>query len=397
MDINQDLRELTKGRPFAFMIMPFKTNFAMFRTIKTFVETTHGLTCLRADDLKASGHDLKAKIHAMIERSEFVIAEISPSESGAGYNPNVFYEVGYASAIKKTVLVIIKEGYEVPTDLKGLEIIRYADDRERYETFEEEVKKHIKTRLATDTALLRDMLLADQPRPSIVVASPKNANRRSTNMGQARDRYTFGDNIGILGLISAFGTMLGENTDVDLVSGRFYAPEIDKTDANLYVLGSSKVNRLSGRMLRIMQKDRPIRYRLGPCVGGGLSGDYPVGLYRQEGNHFTLLECESDDVFLDGRKVKSRDHGIIVRGPHPLHPNRTVMVIAGPRSLGTGAACMAATNSSLILQIQKILQAKNISLSDKSRTIFVHVRGTLNIIGRHLTPDRVEILDAGEL
>jgi hypothetical protein len=51
-------------------------------------------------------------------------------------NPNVFYEVGYAHALKIPTILICREGAEIPFDVKAVNHIIYAsivDLRERLE------------------------------------------------------------------------------------------------------------------------------------------------------------------------------------------------------------------------------------------------------------------------
>ncbi len=73
------------------------------------------------------------------------------------------------------------------------------------------------------------------------------------------------------------------------------------------------------------------------------------------------LECP----MMPDTRLAIKDYGIIIRGPHhPSSPNnKMVMILAGSRSIGTGAACLAATSSTLIEKIQQKLPTQ---LSDKS-------------------------------
>src|SRR4051812_18073628 len=117
------VQDLTRGGPFVFMIMAYDVLWDFYKGVKAAVEAETGLKCLRADDVKSSGHDLLEKIHLLIDRAELVIAEISvPSE-------NVFYEVGYALGKGKELLLLGPEGCEPPTDLKGRELIRHGQGR----------------------------------------------------------------------------------------------------------------------------------------------------------------------------------------------------------------------------------------------------------------------------
>lgn len=92
--------------------------------------------------------------------------------------------------------------------------------------------------------------------------------------------------------------------------------------------------------------------------------------------------------------IHTLDHGIIIRGPHPNNSNRIVLIMAGAHSLGTGAACLAATRSSLIREIQSTLPKKE-DLADKSKTIWVLVQGKASEKDNLLDVDGVSILRAG--
>ena len=67
--------------------------------------------------------------------------------------------------------------------------------------------------------------------------------------------------------------------------------------------------------------------------------------------------------------------------------------MAGAHSLGTGAACLAATRSSLIQEIRSRLPEG--VLEDKKRTFWVLVKGTASERDYLLDEDGVTIEDAG--
>lgn len=393
--IGQIVNTLTQGRPFVFMVMPYGEKYELFLQVKKAVEETLGLSCLRADHAKASGHDLLSKIHLLLERADLVIAEISPANKTNPNNPNVFYEIGYAKATGKQVLLLIEEQEQVPTDLRGLEVIRHGGSRASFEQFDTELREHLKSRVTSRSALLRDMLLADEPRPSFVVASPKYPTSQSRIPGHVRDRRTFGDNLGVLGLISAFGTMLGEHSGLDLISARFHDLDFEKTPANLYLIGSPKVNQLAEKVLKIFRSNFSLDFRFGPYPGEEDIEDYRGALYRGPAGNERLLKNQARPRAIGGSTVHTLDHGIILRGPHPYFPDRLIMLMAGPHSLGTGAASLAATNSRLIARIQDKLPS-GVRLGDKKRVIYALVQGRVNEVDGHLDAEGVKILEAGE-
>ncbi len=92
--------------------------------------------------------------------------------------------------------------------------------------------------------------------------------------------------------------------------------------------------------------------------------------------------------------IHTLNHGIIIRGPHLNNPNRIVLIMAGAHSLGTGAACLAATRSSLIREIQSALPKKE-DLADKNKTIWVLVQGKVSEKDNLLDVEGICILRAG--
>jgi hypothetical protein len=214
------VQHLTGGRPFIFMIMAYDDRWELFKRISQIVAKHFDLACIRADHVKGAGYDFLAKIHLLISRSELVMADISKP------SPNVYYEIGYAVGARKQPLLLVQKGTEIPTDLKGLEVVEYRYDRDGKKAFEKELVDHLRLRLNSELPLLRDMLEAPASQPAYIVSSPKYSGRHSRLLGQVYDRRTFGDHLGILGLISAFGSMWGEAKGIDLISGQHSLPDL---------------------------------------------------------------------------------------------------------------------------------------------------------------------------
>lgn len=384
--VSRIIEDVTHGRPYVFVVMPYKSKWDFFVHLRDVVRDTVGLACIRADDVAGAGHDLLAKIHLLIERAELVMAEVSEK------SPNVFYEVGYAVGIQKPLLLLIEQGAKVPTDLKGREVIEYAGSRMAMEVFDARLREHLRQRVNSQIALLRDMLEADVPRPTYIIASPKYPGERSRIHSHVYDQRTFGDNLGILGLISAFGSIMGEDTGVELVSGRYAPPDLVERPANLCLIGSRKVNPVAGAMLERLQSGGEPQWIFGPPPGEEEEGDWEVHLYRSQKGERSIVAQRPNRR--GPRTVDAMDPAIIVRGPHPNHPGRLVLIMAGPHSLGTGAACLAATRSPLIAQIKTALPP-GIDIADKNRTFWVLVRGESSKRDGLLDMEGVSILEAG--
>ena len=101
-----------------FVAMPYAHEFnnAYYFGIKHPVEQL-GRKCERVDQDAFNG-DIVERIKRRIASAELVIADIT------GNNPNVYFEVGYAEGIGKTV-VLISQKQETPFDLKTQRQIRY--------------------------------------------------------------------------------------------------------------------------------------------------------------------------------------------------------------------------------------------------------------------------------
>ena len=381
------LQALTGGRPFIFVIMAYDDRWDIYERIKRVAELQFGVTCVRADELKSSGHDLLEKIHLLIRRSEFVIAEISRPSA------NVYYEVGYTVAVHDRPLLLIEKGNEVPVDLKGLETVEYGRSREGLQMLEADLVAHLSARLNCETGVLRDMLEAPEPYPAYIVASPKFPTAYSHIPGQVYATRTFGDGLGILGLISAFAAVWGVGRSVELVSAQHSSPGLLKEPLNLYLMGSDKVNQHTEQALPLLQQGAPLAWSFGPVQGHERQGDWPVCLYREQDGRRVAFMGRMEDLLHGGSQTWTEDYGLIVRGPHPFHDGRLVLVVAGAHSLGTGAACMAATRSDLIRQIRTALPEG--ILQDKRSRFWVLVKGRVNRQDGLLDPEGVTVEEAG--
>ena len=198
--LTADLQTITVGRPYVFVVRAFGERYDIYeKHIKPVVESETGLLCIDAEAIPGAGHDLLAKVHLLIERAELVVAEISNT------SPNVFYEAGYATAIGRPLILVIEEGHDVPANLRGRVLIQYTQTKRGLESLDEQLGSAVRTQVTSSVALLRDMLQAELPLPAYIVASPKYPGPISRIAGQVHDERTFGDYLGIRGLLSAFG------------------------------------------------------------------------------------------------------------------------------------------------------------------------------------------------
>jgi hypothetical protein len=105
-----------------FVLMPFSEEFndIYFSGIKPAVEDC-GLICERVDEQHFTDPILK-KIFENIKKARFIVAEMT------GKNPNVYYEVGYAHATSKPVILLTQDLKDIPFDLKDRPHINYGGD-----------------------------------------------------------------------------------------------------------------------------------------------------------------------------------------------------------------------------------------------------------------------------
>jgi hypothetical protein len=96
------------------------------------------LECMKADDIWENSTFIQ-DIFDLIFTSEVVIADFSDK------NPNVFYEVGIAHTLGKTVIPITQNLSDVPSDLQHHRVLKYFPNKQGYEDMITELKKRLQT------------------------------------------------------------------------------------------------------------------------------------------------------------------------------------------------------------------------------------------------------------
>lgn len=120
-----------------FILMPFSLEWSdriWLKILKPSIEEC-GLKPIRADNLY--GRDIMEDIWKTIVNSKIIIADIT------GRNPNVFYELGIAHTLGKTVILITQNEDDIPFDLNRYRHIIYKDNIEGCEILFTELKKSI--------------------------------------------------------------------------------------------------------------------------------------------------------------------------------------------------------------------------------------------------------------
>lgn len=109
-------------KPFALVFMPFSKDFDVIysRGIKPACEEA-GCRCERLDEQYFT-RTFQEQLNDQISKADIIIADLT-NEKG-----NVFYEVGYAHARKKEVILLAQEEKEIPFYLKYYQVIIYENN-----------------------------------------------------------------------------------------------------------------------------------------------------------------------------------------------------------------------------------------------------------------------------
>jgi len=110
----------TISNPKVFVVMPFAPDLddVYYLGVRDVVATIGG-SCERADELQYVGGIIE-KIYSSIKNADVIVAEVSSP------NPNVYYEIGFAHALKIPVVLLTKDVNASPFDLRGYNHIVYS-------------------------------------------------------------------------------------------------------------------------------------------------------------------------------------------------------------------------------------------------------------------------------
>jgi|GluameStandDraft_1065615.scaffolds.fasta_scaffold01814_14 hypothetical protein len=129
-------------KKFVFVLMPFSEDFndVYQLGIKTACQSEK-VYCERVDEQYYEGSMLD-RIYNQIQHADYIVADMSTK------NPNVFYEVGFAHALQKKVILITQEENDIPFDLKHFYHIIYS--KNRLSALNEKIRARIDWYLSTD-------------------------------------------------------------------------------------------------------------------------------------------------------------------------------------------------------------------------------------------------------
>jgi hypothetical protein len=109
----------TAPKPFVFVLMPFSPDFTdVYEVgIKQACKDA-GAYCERVDE-QFYDTTILERIYNQIAKADIIVSDMT------GRNPNVFYETGYAHALKKQVILLTQKSEDIPFDLKSFPHIVY--------------------------------------------------------------------------------------------------------------------------------------------------------------------------------------------------------------------------------------------------------------------------------
>jgi len=79
-----------------------------------------GVRCERVDE-QIFAENILLRIYEQIEAADIVVADVTDR------NPNVFYEIGYAHALQKRVILLTQHAHDIPFDIKHYPHVVYRD------------------------------------------------------------------------------------------------------------------------------------------------------------------------------------------------------------------------------------------------------------------------------
>lgn len=111
-DTSADVEIQTTPKPFVFVLMPFEHKFDdVYKFgIKGAAEDA-GAYAERVDE-QYYDEGILGRIYNQINKADVIVADMTE------HNSNVFYEVGYAHALGKLVLLLTQDSGDIPFDLK---------------------------------------------------------------------------------------------------------------------------------------------------------------------------------------------------------------------------------------------------------------------------------------
>lgn len=133
---------VSTSKPKAFVVMEFASPFDdLYQEVIKVACEQFEVDTLRADEMYGPGIII-GDIVKQIASAQIVIADVTPK------NPNVFFEVGYALALRKPIVLLARKGTPLPFDVAPFRVLFYEDSIGGKSRVSEGLTKHIAAILA---------------------------------------------------------------------------------------------------------------------------------------------------------------------------------------------------------------------------------------------------------
>ena len=137
--------KVVASKPRVFMLMQFGQEFdAVYRDVVKDVCEAYAIPAMAANEVAGPGLIISDIIRE-INEAQLVIADITPM------NANVYFEVGYALALKKPMILLARKDTSLPFDVAGFRVLFYENTIGGKKKLEEGLKKHLDAILAKDS------------------------------------------------------------------------------------------------------------------------------------------------------------------------------------------------------------------------------------------------------
>ena len=289
------------------------------------------------------GRPLMASVREEIRRSDFLIADISQSDPTMPVNPNVMYELGFAMALMKRVVVMRRNTKPLPpADIADL----LAGSYETLDAIPEEflpemidVVRDVLAREGTESAraeFVRKVWFPSDTRSISIVCARESEPTRFSDSDEANYVHldNFEDRDALLELSSFFGRRFPNANVVSYLDEEM--PHGAK-NGDLVVLGgpgcvAGEGNGVTRDLLQMLNSK--VHY---PSSGEGLCwDDQPIRPTRYAGD--------------DDTKGVIDDWGSILAAPNPYNPSARVVLLHGTTTYGTLGAAIALIDTSIAMR-----------------------------------------------
>ncbi|MCC4766361.1 hypothetical protein FXW07_06960 [Methanosarcina sp. DH1] len=127
----------TAPKPFVFVLMPFNEDFDdIYKLGIKEAAKEVGAYAERVDE-QIFTEGILERIFNQISKADVIVADMT------GRNPNVFYEVGYAHALGKIVLLLTQKADDIPFDLKHKQHIIYGNGGSKIQSLRSELNPRL--------------------------------------------------------------------------------------------------------------------------------------------------------------------------------------------------------------------------------------------------------------